>query len=75
MKAYPLEDIKAPAYLYVGNSVLFIKDNIKVQKTSTLLDVAVSHNIKAGDILTDQSITIKGSPVAFSNTDALFKEL
>ena len=75
MKAYPLEDIKAPAYLYIGNSVLFIKDNIKVQKTSTLLDVAVSHNIKAGDILTDQSITIKGSPVAFSNTDALFKEL
>ena len=36
MKAYPLEDIKAPAYLYIGNSVLFIKDNIKVQKTSTL---------------------------------------
>lgn len=55
--------------------MLFIKDNIKVQKQSTLLDVAVSHNIKAGDILTDQSITIKGSPVAFSNTDALFKEL
>ena len=75
MKAYPLEDIKAPAYLYIGNSVLFIKDNIKVQKQSTLLDVAVSHNIKAGDILTDQSITIKASPVAFSNTDALFKEL
>ena len=24
MKAYPLEDIKAPAYLYIGNSVLFI---------------------------------------------------
>ena len=75
MKAYPLEDIKAPAYLYIGNSVLFIKDNIKVQKTSTLLDVAVSHNIKAGDILTDQAVTIKASPVAFSNTDALFKEL
>ncbi len=75
MKAYPLEDIKAPAYLYIGNSVLFIKDTIKVQKTSTHLDVAVSHNIKAGDILTDQSITIKASPVAFSNTDALFKEL
>lgn len=75
MKAYPLEDIKAPAYLYIGNSVLFIKDTIKVQKTSTLLDVATSHNIKAGDILTDQSVTIKASPVAFSSTDALFKEL
>lgn len=75
MKTYPIEDIKAPAYLFVGGTVLFIKDNIKVQKTSTLLDVATSHNIKAGDILTDQAITIKGSPVAFSNTDALFKEL
>lgn len=35
MKQYPIEDIKAPAYLFVGGSVLFIKDNIKVQKTST----------------------------------------
>ena len=75
MKQYPIEDIKAPAYLFVGGSVLFIKDNIKVQKTSTRLDVATSHAIKAGDIITDQAITIKGSPVAFSNTDALFKEL
>lgn len=75
MKQYPIEDIKAPAYLFVGGSVLFIKDNIKVQKTSTRTDVATSHAIKAGDIITDQAITIKGSPVAFSNTDALFKEL
>lgn len=75
MKQYPIEDIKAPAYLFVGGSVLFIKDNIKVQKTSTRLDVATSHAIKAGDIITDQAITIKGSPVAFSNIDALFKEL
>ncbi|MBP3526923.1 MAG: hypothetical protein J6J65_10365, partial [Opitutales bacterium] len=73
MKQYPIEDIKAPAYLFVGGSVLFIKDNIKVQKTSTRLDVATSHAIKAGDIITDQAITIKGSPVAFSNIDALFK--
>ena len=75
MKAYPLEDIKAPAFLFVGSSVLYIKDSIKVSKTSTKLDVATSNSIKAGDILTDQSISIKGSPVAFSNTDALFKEL
>ena len=75
MKQYPIEDIKAPAYLFVGGSVLFIKDNIKVQKTSTRLDVATSHAIKTGDIITDQAITIKGSPVAFSNIDALFKEL
>ena len=75
MKQYPIEDIKAPAYLFVGGSVLFIKDNIKVQKTSTRTDVATSHAIKAGDIITDQAITIKGSPVAFSNSDALFKEL
>ena len=75
MKQYPIEDIKAPAYLFVGGSVLFIKDNIKVQKTSTRLDVTTSHAIKAGDIITDQAITIKGSPVAFSNIDALFKEL
>lgn len=75
MKQYPIEDIKAPAYLFVGGNVLFIKDNIKVQKTSTRTDVATSHAIKAGDIITDQAITIKGSPVAFSNIDALFKEL
>ncbi len=75
MQQYPIEDIKAPAYFFAGNSVLFMKDNIKVQKVSTLLDVATSHNVKAGDIVTDQALTIKGSPVAFSNTDALFKEL
>lgn len=75
MKQYPIEDIKAPAYLFIGGSVLFMKDNIKVQKTSSRLDVATSHAIKAGDIITDQAITIKGSPVAFSNIDALFKEL
>ena len=75
MKQYPLEDIKAPAYLFIGGNVLFIKENLKVQKTSTRLDVTTSHSIKAGDIVTDQAITIKGSPVAFSNIDALFKEL
>lgn len=75
MQQYPIEDIKAPAYFFAGNSVLFMKDNVKVQKVSTLLDVATSHNVKAGDIVTDQALTIKGSPVAFSNTDALFKEL
>lgn len=75
MKQYPIEDIKAPAYLFIGGSVLYIKDNIKVQKTSSRLDVATSHAIKAGDIITDLAITIKGSPVAFSNIDALFKEL
>ncbi len=75
MKEYPIEDIKAPAYLFIDNSVLHIKDNIKVQKTSNRQDVATSNNIKAGDILTDQQITIKGSPVAFSNIDVLFGEL
>ena len=75
MKAYPIDDIKAPAYLFIGGEVLFMKENIKVQKVSTRLDVATSHNIKAGDIITDYAITIKGSPVAFSNTDALFGEL
>ncbi|MBQ6534794.1 MAG: hypothetical protein IJI37_06440 [Opitutales bacterium] len=75
MKQYPIEDIKAPAYLFINGSVLFMKDNIKVQKVSNRLDVPTSHNIKAGDILTDQQITIKGSPVAFSNINALFGEL
>ena len=75
MKQYPIEDIKAPAYLFINGSVLFIKENLKVQKVSTRLDVATSHNVKAGDILTDQAITIKGSPVAFSNITALFGEL
>lgn len=32
MKAYPIDDIKAPAYLFVGGNVLFMKENIKVQK-------------------------------------------
>ena len=45
MKQYPIEDIKAPAYLFIGGSVLYIKDNIKVQKTSSRLDVATSHAI------------------------------
>ncbi|MBP3359069.1 MAG: hypothetical protein J6K91_09175 [Opitutales bacterium] len=75
MKAYPIEDIKAPAYLFIDGKVIFMKDNIKVQKVSTRLDVPTSHNIKAGDILTDQAITIKGSPVAFSDASALFDEL
>ena len=75
MKAYPIEDIKAPAYLFIDGKVIFMKDNIKVQKVSTRLDVSTSHNIKAGDILTDQAITIKGSPVAFSDASALFDEL
>ncbi len=75
MKAYPIEDIKAPAYLFIDGKVIFMKDNVKVQKVSTRLDVPTSHNIKAGDILTDQAITIKGSPVAFSDASALFDEL
>jgi len=75
MNKYPIEDIKAPAYLFIGNEVLFMKENIKVQKVSTRLDVPTSHNIKAGDILTDQAITIKGSPVAFSNSNVLFDAL
>ena len=75
MNKYPIEDIKAPAYLFIGGEVLFMKDNIKVQKVSTRLDVPTSHNIKAGDILTDQAITIKGSPVAFSNSNVLFDAL
>ena len=75
MNKYPIEDIKAPAYLFIGGEVLFMKDNIKVQKVSTRLDVPTSHNIKAGDILTDQVITIKGSPVAFSNSSVLFDAL
>ena len=75
MKAYPIEDIKAPAYLFIDDKVIFMKENVKVQKVSTRLDVPTSHNIKAGDILTDQAITIKGSPVAFSDASALFGEL
>jgi len=75
MNKYPIEDIKAPAYLFIGNEVLFMKENIKVQKVSTRLDVPTSHNIKASNILTDQAITIKGSPVAFSNSNVLFDAL
>ncbi len=72
---YPIEDIKAPAYLFINNSVLYIKDDIKVQKITETQEVATSNNIKAGDIKTSQYITIKGSPVAFSNIDTLFGEL
>ena len=65
MKQYPIEDIKAPAYLFIGGSVLFMKDNIKVQKTSSRLDVATSHAIKAGDIITDQAIQSRARPWRF----------
>lgn len=75
MKQYPIEDIKAPAYLFIDGSCIYMKDNIKVQKTSERTDVATSNNIKAGEIVTAQSISIKGSPVAFANISSLFGEL
>lgn len=75
MNKYPIEDIKAPAYLFVGGNCIYMKDSIKVQKTSERTDVALSNNLKAGEILTSQSISIKGSPVAFANIDSLFGEL
>lgn len=75
MNKYPIEDIKAPAYLFIGGNCIYMKDSIKVQKTSERTDVALSNNLKAGEILTSQSISIKGSPVAFANIDSLFGEL
>ena len=75
MKQYPIEDIKAPAYLFIGGNCIYMKDSIKVQKTSERTDVALSNNLKAGEILTSQSISIKGSPVAFANINSLFGEL
>lgn len=75
MKQYPIEDIKAPAYLFINGQCIYMKDNIKVQKLSERTDVALSNNIKAGEIVTSQSISIKGSPVAFANIDSLFGEL
>lgn len=75
MNKYPIEDIKAPAYLFIGGNCIYMKDSIKVQKTSERTDVALSNNLKAGEILTSQSISIKGSPVAFANINSLFGEL
>lgn len=75
MKQYPIEDIKAPAYLFIGGECLYMKDNIKVQKTSERTEVALSNITKAGEVLNSQSISIKGSPAAFSDIDALFAEL
>lgn len=75
MKQYPIEDIKAPAYLFIGGNCIYMKDSIKVQKTSERTDVALSNNLKAGEILTAQSISIKGSPAAFANINSLFGEL
>lgn len=75
MNKYPIEDIKAPAYLFIGGNCIYMKDSIKVQKTSERTDVALSNNLKAGEILTAQSISIKGSPAAFANINSLFGEL
>ncbi|MBR6389392.1 MAG: hypothetical protein IKS15_04660 [Opitutales bacterium] len=75
MNQYPIEDIKAPAYLFIGGSCIYMKDSIKVQKVSERTDVALSNNLKAGEILTSQSISIKGSPAAFANINSLFGEL
>lgn len=75
MTKYPLETIKAPALLFLNGSCVLIKDSIKVTKTTTRSDIVLSNNVKAAERVDAQKIEIKGAPVAFSNTDALFKEL
>ncbi len=72
MNQTPIDQIKAPAWLYVDDSVIFFRDSIKVQKITTKSDVATSNTTKAGEIVTAQKIEIKGTPVAFSNSDTLF---
>ena len=75
MTKYPLETIKAPALLFLNGSCVLIKDSIKVTKTTTRSDIVLSNNVKAAERVDAQKIEIKGSPVAFSKLDVLFKEL
>ncbi len=75
MNQIPIDQIKAPAFMFIDDEAIFFKDSIKVQKITTKSDVATSNSTKAGEIVTAQKIEIKGTPVAFSNSDTLFDVL